>query len=121
MTGMPIARPAPPAADFRHGRPARTLSVVVPVKDERQNVGPLYRAVAAALAAGPAWELVYVDDGSTDGTADELARLAANDLRVKVVCLRRNFGQSAALQAGIDAASGAVVATMDGDLQNDPA
>ena len=121
MTGTPVARPAPPAADARRGRAARTLSVVVPVKDERESVGPLYRAVADALAAGPAWELVYVDDGSTDGTSDELARLAAHDVRVKVVRLRRNFGQSAALQAGIDAAAGAVVATMDGDLQNDPA
>jgi len=99
----------------------RTLSIVVPVKDERENVDPLYRQVKDVLRESFAWEVVYVDDGSTDGTFDELNRLAALDTRVKVVRLRRNFGQAAAMQAGIDAASGELVATMDGDLQNDPA
>ncbi|MBX9622398.1 MAG: glycosyltransferase family 2 protein [Gemmataceae bacterium] len=97
------------------------LSVVVPVKDERDNVRPLFDRVRAALAGGPAWELVVVDDGSTDGTWAELAAVAAQDPRVKVVRLRRNFGQSAATQAGLDAAAGDVIVTMDGDLQNDPA
>jgi glycosyltransferase involved in cell wall biosynthesis len=99
------------------------LSVVVPVKDERQNVRPLFERVRNALddaRCGP-WELVLVDDGSTDGTFDELEALSAADERVKVVRLRRNFGQSAATQAGLDAARGAVIVTMDGDLQNDPA
>ncbi|HKB00639.1 MAG TPA: glycosyltransferase family 2 protein, partial [Gemmataceae bacterium] len=99
----------------------RTLSIVVPVKDERENVDPLYRQVKDVLRDSFAWEVVYVDDGSTDGTFDELTRLATLDVRVKVVRLRRNFGQAAAMQAGIDAASGELVATMDGDLQNDPA
>jgi glycosyltransferase involved in cell wall biosynthesis len=97
------------------------LSVVVPVKDERDNVRPLADRVRAALAGGPAWELVVVDDGSTDGTFAELEAVAAADPRVKVVRLRRNFGQSAATQAGLDAAAGDVIVTMDGDLQNDPA
>ena len=97
------------------------LSVVVPVKDERDNVAPLAARVREALADGPSWEIVFVDDGSSDGTFDELAAAAAADSRVKVVRLRRNFGQSAAMQAGLDAASGDVVITMDGDLQNDPA
>src|SRR5205085_9131427 len=66
-------------------------------------------------------ELVFVDDGSTDGTFAALEAVAAADARVKVVRLRRNFGQSAATQAGLDAATGDVVATLDGDLQNDPA
>src|SRR5205823_12283135 len=66
-------------------------------------------------------ELVFVDDGSTDGTFAELEAVAAADPRVKVVRLRRNFGQSAATQAGLDAAAGDVIVTMDGDLQNDPA
>jgi glycosyltransferase involved in cell wall biosynthesis len=95
------------------------VSVVIPVKDERDNVRPLVERVRAALA-GAEWELVFVDDGSTDGTFAELEAAAA-DPRVKVVRLRRNFGQSAATQAGLDAAAGDVVVTMDGDLQNDPA
>ena len=99
------------------------LSVVVPVKDERENARPVFERVRAALdgaRVGP-WELVFVDDGSTDGTFAELEAVARADDRVKVVRLRRNFGQSAATQAGIDAARGDVIVTMDGDLQNDPA
>jgi glycosyltransferase involved in cell wall biosynthesis len=97
------------------------LSVVVPVKDERDNVRPMAERVRAALRDGGPWELVFVDDGSTDGTFAELEAVAATDPRVKVVRLRRNFGQSAATQAGLDAAAGDVIVTMDGDLQNDPA
>ena len=99
----------------------RLLSVVVPVKDERANVRPLVQWVRDALTPVCDWELVVVDDGSTDGTHRELAAVAAADGRVKVVRLRKNFGQSAALQAGFDHAAGDVIATMDGDLQNDPA
>ena len=99
----------------------RLLSVVVPVKDERANVRPLVQWVRDALTPVCDWEVVYVDDGSTDGTPTELADVAAADRRVKVVRLRKNFGQSAALQAGFDHAAGDVIATMDGDLQNDPA
>jgi glycosyltransferase involved in cell wall biosynthesis len=99
----------------------RLLSVVVPLKDERENARPLYERVRDALAHEAAWELVLVDDGSTDGTFSELETIAAGDARVKVVRLRRNFGQSAAMQAGFDAAAGDVIVTMDGDLQNDPA
>jgi glycosyltransferase involved in cell wall biosynthesis len=98
----------------------RLLSVVVPVKDERQNVVPLYERVRDALVQIEAWELVIVDDGSTDGTFKELEEIAGTDKRVKVVRLRRNFGQSAATQAGLDVATGDVIVTMDGDLQNDP-
>lgn len=99
------------------------LSVVVPVKDERENVRPLFVRVRDALDGSRcgAWEIVFVDDGSNDGTFAELSSLAASDDRVKVVRLRRNFGQSAATQAGLDAARGDIVVTMDGDLQNDPA
>lgn len=96
------------------------VSVVVPLKDERENVRPMADRVRAALG-GAAWELVFVDDGSTDGTFAELEAVAAADPRVKVVRLRRNFGQSAATQAGLDAATGDAIATLDGDLQNDPA
>jgi glycosyltransferase involved in cell wall biosynthesis len=118
---MPVIRPPRGAIDPRRGIALRHLSVVVPVKDERDNIDPLYRQVRDVLRDGFAWELVFVDDGSTDGTFDELALLAGQDSRVKVVRLRRNFGQAAAMQAGIDAATGDLVATMDGDLQNDPA
>src|SRR6476620_9438901 len=120
MTGTPVPRPRR-AVDPLRSLLMRTLSIVVPVKDERENVDPLYRQVRDVLRDGFAWELVYVDDGSTDGTFDELTRLAALDRRVKVVRLRRNFGQAAAMQAGIDASVGELIATMDGDLQNDPA
>jgi glycosyltransferase involved in cell wall biosynthesis len=99
----------------------RLVSVVVPLKDEEANVRPLAGRVAEALRDCGPWELVLVDDGSTDGTFAELEAAAAADPRVKVVRLRRNFGQSAATQAGLDAAAGDVIVTMDGDLQNDPA
>jgi hypothetical protein len=98
------------------------LSVVVPIKDERDNIEPLHEAVRRSLdPTGLDYEIVLVDDGSIDGGYAEMERLAAMDARVKVVRLRRNFGQSAALQAGIDHTTGDVIATMDGDLQNDPA
>lgn len=121
MTGKPVLRPRFGTGDFDPAAAMRTLSIVVPVKDERPNIEPLYQAVREALSNAFAWEVVYVDDGSTDGTFEELTRLATLDRRVKVVRLRRNFGQAAAMQAGIDASSGELVATMDGDLQNDPA
>jgi glycosyltransferase involved in cell wall biosynthesis len=98
----------------------RLLSVVVPLKDEADNVRPLAERVRDALRGTP-YELVLIDDGSTDRTFTELSAVAAADPRVKVVRLTRNCGQSAATQAGFDAASGDVIVTMDGDLQNDPA
>lgn len=92
------------------------------MKDEQANIWPLHEAVTNALApTGIDYEVIVVDDGSTDGTAEALGRVAALDRRVKVVRLRRNFGQTAALQAGIDYSTGSVLVTMDGDLQNDPA
>jgi glycosyltransferase involved in cell wall biosynthesis len=98
------------------------LSVVIPIKDEKDNLPPLHERLCAALdPAGVSWEAVFVDDGSIDGSFAVLEELAGRDPRVKVVRLRRNFGQTAALQAGIDWACGDVIATMDGDLQNDPA
>ncbi len=97
------------------------LSVVIPLKDERENVRPLYEKLRDALRGVARWEVVFVDDGSGDGTFDVLTELAAVDRRVKVVRLRRNFGQAAATQAGFDVAAGDVIATMDGDVQNDPA
>ncbi len=125
------------------------LSIVIPIKDERDNLGPLLEQLHATLgpvgqafqpAVAPgrleslphergrqeclphgSYEIIFVDDGSTDGSFAVMEALALSDPTVKVVQLRRNFGQSAALQAGIDYSQGAVLVTMDGDLQNDPA
>jgi glycosyltransferase involved in cell wall biosynthesis len=97
------------------------LSVVIPIKDEVENLKPLHDRLRQHLQPlGLDYEVVFVDDGSVDGSQAVLEGLARSDCRVKVVCLRRNFGQSAALKAGIDWSRGAVIVTMDGDLQNDP-
>ncbi|MEO7115046.1 MAG: glycosyltransferase family 2 protein, partial [Caldimonas sp.] len=105
------------------GAPTHRLSVVVPMYNEIENAAPLIDAVQAALASYPSpWELIVVDDGSRDGTGDALVRHAATvGPHIHVVRLARNFRQTAAMQAGIDAARGDVIVTMDGDLQNDPA
>lgn len=101
---------------------APSLSIVAPVYNEAGNVERLVDNVRQAMSAYPSdWELILVDDGSTDATPAELQRAAAGDARVRSVRLRRNFGQTAALSAGIDASRGEVVVTMDADLQNDPA
>jgi dolichol-phosphate mannosyltransferase len=98
------------------------ISVVVPVHDEERSVALLHEELAAALdPLGRPWEVVFVDDGSTDGTFAALTRLHAAHDGVRVVRLRRNFGKAAALQAGFEEAQGEVVVTIDGDLQDDPA
>jgi glycosyltransferase involved in cell wall biosynthesis len=98
------------------------LSVVIPIKDERDNLRRLHDRLHQALdPLGLAYELILVDDGSTDGSFAVLEELAAGDPLLKAVRLRRNFGQTPALQAGIDFSSGEVLVTLDGDLQNDPA
>ncbi|PHI21456.1 glycosyltransferase [Lewinellaceae bacterium SD302] len=93
------------------------ISVVVTVYNERDNIRPLIDQINAALQ-GYEYEIIYVDDGSTDGTLKELYSI--DDPRLVVVEFRKNYGQSAALMAGIDQAQGKFIATMDGDLQNDP-
>jgi glycosyltransferase involved in cell wall biosynthesis len=98
------------------------ISIIIPVYNEEATLARLYERVSEALAAlGRPWELVLVNDGSVDGSAAVLDQLAANDKRVKVVHFCRNFGQTAAMMAGIDFASGEIIIPMDGDLQNDPA
>lgn len=103
--------------------PCHRLSIVVPMYNEVENVTPMISGIHDALASYThPWELIIVDDGSTDGTADRVTNDAAQfGQHVRVLTLQRNFGQTAAMQAGIDAARGEVIATLDGDLQNDPA
>ena len=108
--------------DLQLPLPPHRLSVVVPMYNEQENAPLQIEAICDALKAYPMpWEIIAVDDGSSDRTAQAL-RLAAQSLgqQVRVLELRRNFKQTAAMQAGIDAARGDVIVTMDGDLQNDP-
>ena len=98
------------------------ISVIVPVHDEERSVALLHDELASALEPlDEPWEVVFVDDGSTDGTFSALTRLHAGRENVCVVRLRRNFGKATALQAGFAEAQGDVVVTIDGDLQDDPA
>ena len=98
-----------------------SISIVIPLFNERQNVLVLYRELDAVVRNSQLdAELIFVDDGSTDGTMQHLKALQARDACVRVVQLRRNYGQTAAMQAGFDAASGDIIVTLDGDLQNDP-
>lgn len=110
----------------------RKISVIIPIKEEEDNLGPLHQRLTEALSPlldrntpNPAgvtdYEVVIVDDGSQDRSYEILCGQAASDPRWKVVKLRRNYGQTPALKAGIDHATGDLIATMDGDLQNDPA
>jgi glycosyltransferase involved in cell wall biosynthesis len=98
------------------------ISVVVPVYNEERSVALLYDELRSALdQLGTAWEAIFVDDGSIDGTFAALTRLHNTADNVRVVRLRRNFGKAAALRAGFDQAHGETVVTIDGDLQDDPA
>ena len=95
------------------------LSIVIPVFNEKGNVSELHRRIIQALnPLHRAYEVIFVDDGSDDGTFEELKHLPAP---VKIIRFRRNWGQTAAMDAGIKAAKGGIIVTMDGDLQNDPA
>ena len=98
------------------------ISLFLPVLDEEENLEPMYVKIAAALAElGRTAEGIFVDDGSTDRSLAILKEIAAKDDRVRVISLRRNYGQTAAMAAGIDAAKGEILIPMDADLQNDPA
>ena len=102
--------------------PGPDLSIILPVYNEQDNIKSMHQEIAATLdTLAFSAEIIYVDDGSTDGSLAALKSLVMQDSRVMVVELRRNFGQTAAMAAGFDLASGAVLVTMDADRQNDPA
>ncbi len=114
------AEVSPTAATSSSG-PEPELSLVVPVYNEEENLPVLVAEIAAALEpTGRSYELLLVDDGSTDESPAVMADLAQADRRVRVIRLRRNSGQSAALDAGFRFARGRIVVTLDADLQNDP-
>jgi dolichol-phosphate mannosyltransferase len=96
------------------------VSVVVPVRNEAGNIAPLVAEIAAAIGEQWRFEVVYVDDGSSDGTAAELKRMMTRHLWLRCIRHKRSCGQSAAVRTGVSAAKGAICATIDGDGQNDP-
>jgi glycosyltransferase involved in cell wall biosynthesis len=97
------------------------ISVVIPLRDEEENVVPLHDELTGVLdQVGASYEIILIDDGSTDGTFDQLASVQARDRTVKVIRFTRNFGQTAAFAAGFAEARGQYIVTLDGDLQNDP-
>lgn len=119
---MARARKTRPETDSPAAPPAPALSIVVPVYNEEESVGPMHRAIAAALEPEDLdFEILFVDDGSRDDTFGRCVELAERDGRVRVIKLRRNSGQTQAMVSGIEHARGRVLVTMDGDLQNDPA
>lgn len=97
------------------------LSIIVPIYNELDNLQPLHRELRSALEPMQvSYEILFVDDGSRDGSHTELSRLAEDDTHVRVIRFRRNYGQTAAMQAGFEHATGEILVTLDGDLQNDP-
>ncbi|MGI8554855.1 MAG: glycosyltransferase family 2 protein, partial [Pyrinomonadaceae bacterium] len=97
------------------------LSLFLPVLNEQDNLHPMHTKISEALnSLGKPAEIIYIDDGSTDKSLEILREIAAQDSRVRVISLRRNYGQTAAMAAGIDAAQGEILIPMDADLQNDP-
>ena len=119
MTSQPI--PIRPPVETSPEPSELDVTVIVPVRDEADSVAELAARVAAVLERlGKSFEIVFVDDGSGDGTPKRVREARARDPRVKLVRLRRNFGKAAALSAGFDHSLGRVIITMDGDLQDDP-
>lgn len=113
---------SPPCVSNNDPQWAPWLSIIIPFCNEEENIRPLHDQIIAALAGlGQPYEVVAVDDGSTDRTLAILEAIVKDDSQWRVVVLRRNFGQTAALSAGFDHAKGDVIVTLDGDLQNDPA
>ena len=108
-------------ADLSKTAPTPELSLFLPVLNEEENLRPMHAKIHEALQSlGKTAEVIYVDDGSSDKSLQILKEIAAEDEKVRVISLRRNYGQTAAMSAGIDAAKGEILIPMDADLQNDP-
>jgi glycosyltransferase involved in cell wall biosynthesis len=107
--------------DTDRGKGLKVISVVIPIFNEEQNIAPLYRELKAVLEEMRAkYEVIFIDDGSDDASNEVLQGLAKEDKGVKVIQFRKNFGQTAAIAAGVEHAEGEIIVTMDGDGQNDP-
>jgi glycosyltransferase involved in cell wall biosynthesis len=107
--------------DTKRGRGLKRLSIVIPIFNEEENITPLYRALKNVLRdMRTKYEVIFVDDGSDDNSDEVLKQLAQQDKMVKVIQFRKNFGQTAAIAAGVEHAQGEIIITMDGDCQNDP-
>ena len=118
---LPDTATADAGTPSRAAHPRPDVSVIVPLYNEVENLPLLHAEICSVLdGLGRPWEVVYVDDGSIDGTTAALQKLAASDARARAVIFRRNFGQTAALSAGFDHSRGPIIVPMDGDLQNDP-
>lgn len=97
------------------------ISIIIPAYNEEDNIDPVYREIISVLSKmSYPYEILFIDDGSTDQTYQKMKSLQLNDDSVRIIKFRKNFGQSAALQAGFDYATGTIIITMDSDLQNDP-
>ncbi len=97
------------------------ISVVAPVYNEQENIKPLYEQITRSLKGKYNYEIIFVDDGSDDASFENLKKLYETDKNVRVICFRRNFGQTAALSAGFEHSRGEIIVAIDADLQNDPA
>ena len=108
-------------ADTKRRSGLKAVSVVIPVFNEYQNLAPLYQELKAVMGEmAVEYEIIFVDDGSDDDSGDVLQSLAQDDKRIKIIQFRKNFGQTAAIAAGVEHARGEIIVTMDGDGQNDP-
>ncbi len=96
------------------------ISLVIPIFNEKENIEPLHKALQTVYSKLPNSEVIFVNDGSSDGSLEELKKITAHDQKIKIISFRKNYGQTAAMSAGIEYASGTVIVPLDGDLQNDP-
>jgi dolichol-phosphate mannosyltransferase len=110
-----------PSSDQAVSDPAVAVSIVVPVRNEAENIAPLIEEITAAFDGRWAYEIIYVNDGSTDATAERLAAIMKQRTNLRQLRHATSSGQSAAVRSGVRAARGAIVATLDGDGQNNPA
>jgi glycosyltransferase involved in cell wall biosynthesis len=103
------------------GKNSPDISVVVPLLNEQDNIGPLYEQITQTLSENYNYEIIFIDDGSSDNSFTILSELQKTDNKVRVIRFRKNFGQTAALAAGFAHAQGHIIAAIDADLKNDPA